>query len=128
MNSFSNVLNSIIEIEKRYPSPSLHLDDPIVVKVRDDISKIAGPLTPELLPKVSRNLLNKSSYDYFERTRHERFGMPLRQLEQEKGGEQAWEAVKQPAKEFADLLKANGGPFFKGETGKDNIQNLCEES
>lgn len=119
LDLLSNDPNATIEIERRYPSPSLHLDDPIVVKVRDELPSITGPLTPEIIPKVSRNLLNKPSYDYYERTRNVRFGMPLRQFEQEKGGEQVWEAVKQPAKEFADLLNKNGGPFFKGETGKN---------
>lgn len=106
------------ELEDRYPSPSLHLDDPIVVKIRDQIDKIRDPLAPHITPKVPRVLLNKVSAEYFELTREERFGLPLTQLEAEKANEQCWEDVKAPAKEAADLLKKHGGPFFLGETGK----------
>jgi hypothetical protein len=109
------------ELEKQYPSPSLHLDDPIVVRVRDDIVKVFGPLGPQLYPKVPRRILNKESADYFERTREVRFGMPLEQLEKEKGTEQNWVDVKEPAEEMAALLKKNGGPFFLGNTGESAI-------
>lgn len=44
------------------------------------------------------------------------FGMPLAQLEKEKG-EEAWKAVEGPAKEVGDLLRKNGGPFFLGDRG-----------
>lgn len=109
------------EIEKRYPTPSLHLDDPIVVKVRDKIGSLLGPLAPQWLPKVPRVLLNKPSADYFKLTREESFGMPLSQIEEEQGGEKNWEDVQKPAKEMADLLKKNGGPFFLGNTGEGII-------
>ena len=109
------------ELEKQYPSPSLHLDDPVVIRVRDHIAKLAGPLTPQLHPKVPRRILNKVSAEYFDRTREVRFGMPLEQLEKEKGSEQNWVDVKAPAEEIAELLKKNGGPFFLGNTGESAI-------
>ncbi|KAF2189447.1 hypothetical protein K469DRAFT_736796 [Zopfia rhizophila CBS 207.26] len=103
------------ELERRYPTPSLHLDESIVVQVRDHVGKLFGPLRPNVLPKIP-NLLNNPSAEYFERTREKIFGMPLSQLEEEKGGEGAWEAIQQPAEEAADLLKKHGGPFFLGKT------------
>jgi glutathione S-transferase len=106
------------ELEKQYPSPSLHLDDPIVVRIRDHIVKLAEPLSPQLHPKIPRRILNKESAEYFNRTREVRFGMPLEQLEREKATEQNWVDVKGPAEEVAELLKKNGGPFFLGDTGE----------
>lgn len=109
------------ELEKRHPTPSLHLDNPIIQQVVDVLPKIFEPLRPHLIPKVPRVLLNKSSADYFVLTREERLGMPLSQVEAEKANEQCWEAANQPAKEMADLLKKNGGPYFLGQTGKNSI-------
>jgi hypothetical protein len=106
------------ELEKRYPTPSLHLDEPIVVKIRDLIDVLRQPLTAHIMPKVPRNLLNKESAEYFELTRAERFHMTLSQMEAEQANEECWEKAKKPAMEVAELLKKNGGPYFLGETGQ----------
>jgi glutathione S-transferase len=103
------------ELERRYPSPSLHLDDPIVDKVR--LAKIFEALIPHIMPKVPRVLLNPVSAEYYELTREEQFGMPLTLFEQEKATEECWEQAKGPIKGMSDLLKKNGGPFFLGDTG-----------
>jgi glutathione S-transferase len=105
-------------LEKQYPSPSLHLDDPVVLKIRDHVIPMMTPLIPVVLTQVPTNLLNKPSADYFLETREKRFGKPLEQMQKEADVEQCWEAAKAPAKETADLLRKNGGPFFLGETGK----------
>jgi len=104
------------ELEKRHPSPSLRLDSPILPQVQQLVGSALVTLAPNWLPKVPPNLLNEPSADFFERTREARFGMPLSQIEKEKGGEAPWEAAKQPIKELADLLKEQGGPFFLGQT------------
>ncbi|CAI6248900.1 unnamed protein product [Periconia digitata] len=106
----------VYELEKRYPSPSLHLDDSIVLKIRDHIDLMRTPLNAHLMPKIPRNLLSKESATYFESTREIRFGMPLAQLEEQKANEEAWEKAKRPAEEAADLLKQHGGPYFLGQT------------
>jgi glutathione S-transferase len=103
------------ELEKRYPEPSLHLDDPIILKIRDHIPKIVGPIVPHLIPKVV-HLLNKPSQDFFLETREKMFGKPLAQVEKEGATEECWERAKAPAKEAGDLLRAHGGPFFLGPT------------
>jgi glutathione S-transferase len=41
------------ELEKRYPSPSLHLDSPVTIKVRDQIASILGPVFMQFLPEES---------------------------------------------------------------------------
>lgn len=106
------------ELEKQYPSPSLHLDDPIVVRIRDHVGSLMKPLQPHLIPKVPVVFLNKVSADYFYETRKKRFGMPLPDLEKNHATEECWELAKAPAKEAGDLLRRHGGPFFLGETGK----------
>lgn len=114
------------ELEKRYPSPSLHLDDPVVGQVMETLGKIFPPLRPHIIPKVPRVLLNERSAEYFERTRKESFGMPLAQVEAEMATEESWEKAKQPIKDIADLLKKNGGPYFLGKTGKEsNVSGKC---
>ncbi|KAH9865450.1 hypothetical protein J1614_009034 [Plenodomus biglobosus] len=100
-------------LETRYPEPSLHLDDPIVVQVRDSIAGLFVPLRPHLIPKVP-SVLSERSAEYFYRTRKERFGVALQDVA--KGaGEANWEAARGPAKVMGDLLRRNGGPFFLGE-------------
>ena len=83
-------------------------------KVEALMPKIA-PFAPVFLPRVHKNILNEASQYYFHKTRAERFGMSLDDLEKsEKGGEAAWKAIAEPLSEMADLLKQNGGPFFMG--------------
>ncbi|KAJ4301908.1 hypothetical protein N0V90_004004 [Kalmusia sp. IMI 367209] len=102
------------ELEERYPTPSLHLNDPIVARFRE--IPIVKPILAHLVPKVPRNLLNKISADYFYLTREERYKMPLDQLEREKAKEENWEEMKSVAKNIGDLLREKEGPFLLGET------------
>jgi hypothetical protein len=104
-------------LEKQYPSPPLHLDDPIVVRIRDHIAKLRDAIIPTVLPKVTVVLLNKVSADYFYKTREEHFGMSLQEFEKTKTADKCLEEAKQPAKEAGDLLRKHSGPYFLGETG-----------
>lgn len=106
------------ELEKQYPEPSLHLDAPILPKVEAVFLNLFKSLAPDMLPQIPRTLLNAASAEYFERTREVRFGMPLSQLEKEEGGDKAWEKAEPLFKELGDWLRANGGPFLLGKTGK----------
>lgn len=105
------------ELEKRYPSPSLHLDDPVTIKIRDQINKILGPIFLQFLPKVP-NLLPERSLEYFNKTRTAAFGKPLSEVQEEAlaNAEEGWKAAQEPLKEVADLLKKHDGPFFLGQT------------
>lgn len=104
------------ELEKRYPSPSLHLDDPITVKIRDQISKILHPIFWLFLPKVP-DLLPERSQEYFYKSRQEAIGKPLSDVHKEAmaNAEEGWKQTQEPLKEVADLLKKHEGPFFLGE-------------
>ncbi|KAG9186962.1 hypothetical protein G6011_10070 [Alternaria panax] len=104
------------ELEKQHPSPSLHLDDPIVVEIRDFIPKLMGPLSPLLIPQVPVVLLNKPSADYFYETREKTFQKPLEQVEKDANVEECWGEAKAAAKEAGDLLRKNGGSYFLGQT------------
>ena len=104
-------------LEREYPSPPLYLDSPILKKVEELVPGCIISLGPIFMAKIPRLVLNPPSTEYFERTRAERFGMSLSQLEEERGGESAWKTAELKWKELGALLKAEGGPFFMGKTG-----------
>ncbi|KAL8950996.1 MAG: hypothetical protein Q9222_002994 [Ikaeria aurantiellina] len=109
-------INVAHELEKRYPTPSLHLDSPLLKKITEWMPTLFQPLAPVVMPKIPRNLLNPDSVTYFEETRSKRFGMPLDQFERDHGGDEAWEKAAPAFKEVGELLKAHGGPFLMGVT------------
>lgn len=104
-------------LETQYPTPSLHLDNPIVVQVRDLVGNLATPLRPHNIPKVPL-ILPERSAEYFYATRKEQFGASLQEVERTLATEEAWGKADAPAKELGNLLRKNGGPFFLGETGR----------
>lgn len=106
------------ELEKQYPEPSLHLDSPLLPRVEAGVLNMFGPLRPVMLPLIPRTRLNAAAVEYFERTRKEMVGMPLSQWEKEQGGDKAWEKATPAFKEVGDMLRANGGPFILGKTGR----------
>jgi glutathione S-transferase len=104
-------------LEEECPSPSLHLDTPILAKVEALMESITPVLSPVLLPRVPRDILNERSIYYFRKTREDKFGIPLDELEiSENGGEHAWKNATLLLSKLAELLKENGGPFFRGGT------------
>jgi glutathione S-transferase len=107
------------ELEKRYPSPSLRVDDPVAVQVRDQIFKILGPLFLQFISKVPE-LLPERSQEYFYKSRRQALGKPLSEVHEEAiaNAEEGWKAAEGPLKEVADWLKKHDGPFFLGESGK----------
>ena len=106
------------ELERRYPSPPLHLDSPVLPKIEALIPKILAAMRGAILPKIPGALLNPPSVEYFERTRAERFGKPLAQVARESSEEKAWMDVEPVLKEIGSFLRAEGGPFVLGETGE----------
>ena len=103
------------ELEKRYPSPSLHLDNPVTIKIRDQISLILGPVFTQLLPEIPA-LLPERSQEYFYKTREAAFGKPLSEVHEEAlaNAEEGWKKSEEQLKEVADLLKKHDGPFILG--------------
>lgn len=106
------------ELEKRYPSPALNLDDPVNTKIRDMISsRILGPIFLQYLPNVPA-FLPERSQEYFYRTREAAFGKPISEVQKEalENAEEGWKKTEEALKEVADLLQKHDGPFFLGET------------
>ena len=105
------------KLESLYPEPSLHLDNGLHAKVGPIIGKAIGPLIPVFMPRIGRDMIVESCYDWFQDARAKRFGMPLDELEKAKGGEPAWEAAQpglQELKAFMKEHKKDGGPFIQG--------------
>ncbi|TVY83084.1 Glutathione S-transferase-like protein [Lachnellula suecica] len=103
-------------LEKEHPTPSMHLDSPLIEKVEKLIPPVAKALIGELMPKVPTNVLNPTSKEYFERTRAERLGKPLDEFGKAMGGEEAWENAKPELKALGEAVEENGGPFVMGST------------
>ena len=47
--------------------------------------------------------------------------MPLEQLEKELGTEERWVEAKPIPKELGSILKASGGPYYKGSSHKSGF-------
>lgn len=103
-------------LEKEYPSPSLHVESPLLQKVIAAFRPAANTTIDAVIAKVPRLLLNPRSQEYFYRTRAVEYGMPLPQWEVEKGGLKAWEEAKEDILKLAKLLNEEKGPYFMGET------------
>lgn len=106
------------ELERRYPTPSLHLDSDVLPEVEALIGKVMANMRGVLFSKGPYALMNEPSSEYFVRTREEKFGMSLAELDKKEGGEKAWERVKPVVGELGKLLRAKGGPFVLGKEGR----------
>lgn len=107
---------AIIErLEKDHPTPSLNINSPFLAEVEAAIPKLAGATLGIWMPNVPDNLLNRSSAEYFYRTRAERFRRPLPQIAKDSGGEEAWMEALAPVKALGEILSRNGGPFVLGK-------------
>jgi hypothetical protein len=104
------------ELEKRHPSPPLHLNNPVVIQLCDHVNKLLGRLIPHLIPRTPL-LMNTVSAEYVHEIKAKQVGTSLQDLAKqaiEEGGMNA----EAPAKEVGDWLRINGGPFFLSETGQ----------
>ena len=111
------------ELERRYPSPPLHLDSPLLLKIDELKNQAITVLRAVLMPDVHL-LLNERSDQYFVPTREAKFGMSMSQLK-EKGGDHSWTKAEPTIKEVGELLRAEGGPFLMGKTGEYPDRTFC---
>ena len=74
-------------LEREHPSPSLHLDSPLLPKVEELVSRCVNPARGMWMPLVPEKLLPERSSEYFHRTREGRLGMPLAEFGAKMGGE-----------------------------------------
>lgn len=104
-------------IENLHPQPSVHLDSAYLPKVESLMIQILPALVGVYIPMVPKRLLNEASHEHWYRTREKRVGMPLDQLQREKGGPDAWLNAKPFLNQVTDLLKEDtSGPYFMGNT------------
>ncbi|PTB37569.1 uncharacterized protein TrAFT101_005551 [Trichoderma asperellum] len=104
-------------IENKYPSPTVHLDLPIVQRVDSLVDKCMPAMHPNLLYKFSQVVLSEKSYDYWVGAYTKKFGMPLDEYERQLGGEKSWAEALPAIIELTSLLKERQaeGPFFLGK-------------
>ncbi|KAI5467466.1 hypothetical protein BGZ63DRAFT_345739 [Mariannaea sp. PMI_226] len=104
-------------IEKAHPEPSVHLDSPVLHKLEALMNDVMGALAPIYIVSIPKVLLNPSAIPYWIETREKFVGMSLQQLDEKRGGQQAWDAAKPFIQQVEALLKENQeGPFFLGKT------------
>ncbi|KAM5355337.1 hypothetical protein ACJ41O_001983 [Fusarium nematophilum] len=104
-------------VEKEHPEPSVHLDSPVLARLEEIMPRLMPPLRPVYFTTVPERLLSEESVGYWHETRSKMVGMPLDQLNKEKGGQQAWDAAQPVLHEVEALLKeSSDGPFFLGKT------------
>lgn len=108
-------------LEKRFPEPSLYLDSPALAQVEAQMPKLWTPLIPLLINALPSRLLNPVSRRYYEENRSSREGVPLDQLEKERGGpggKISYDAALEPLRRLDELLTETTGPFMLGDHGK----------
>lgn len=103
-------------IEKKHPSPPVHLDSPAVRKVEALVVNAIGPMYPMLMYKVSQVILTEKSYDFWVGQYTRKFGMTLDEYERQFGGEKSWAEALPAITELTALLKERQveGPLFLG--------------
>ena len=102
-------------LEERHPEPGLRLDAPQLARLEKLMPEIMAPARPIYLAAVPRVLLNEASHEHWYRSREKSVGLPLDQLEKEKGGPIAWKNAEPAIKQATSLLNETEGPFFMGE-------------
>lgn len=104
-------------LEPLYPSPSAHLDAPVLKRVERAWRKAIGPLVPVLVPRMPDLCLKGVSIAFHRKVRKESYGMELEELERQYGGEKAWEKAMPGLKALAAALKEDpAGPYCLGKT------------
>jgi hypothetical protein len=111
-------LSIIKRLEHDHPSPSLHLDSPLLAEVLQLVPKVVEATRANWSLFVPQNILSSQSAEYFERTRAERLGKSLAEFHAQEGGEEAWMQALPPLKALGELLGREEGPFFMGNKGE----------
>jgi glutathione S-transferase len=103
-------------INERYPSPPLRIESKYYTWLEKNYGRLMTDLEGVYIPNIPRRLLNEASQPFWYETRSKAVGMPLDQLEEERGGGVAWGLVEPLLKEVAGMLRENrDGPFFLGK-------------
>ncbi|KAI4120318.1 MAG: hypothetical protein LQ341_007559 [Variospora aurantia] len=101
------------ELEKRYPSPSLHLDIPQQAAIEALWSKMIPSLFPAITPKLVADLLTERSAAYVVETRERALNVKISDWEKIDANT-VWAEAAPALTEFGDVLREKGGPFVLG--------------
>ena len=104
------------ELERRYPSPSLRLDTPVLEETQKQVLNLVLPLRGVFPIRILENIVNPRSAEWVERKREEDFGLSWDEIARTYGGEDAWTKAEPASRALGDILKAEGGPFALGKT------------
>ena len=114
--AIADSLEIVKYLEAEYPDPPLHLDSPVLPRIREVLGKLWPAFRGIVIPRIPDNVLSLRSAEYFHETRTESFGMPLAAYEKDQVEKGAWDYLKNGAKEMGELLgEGEGGPFFMGK-------------
>ena len=105
------------EIEKRYPEPSLHLDNGLHEQASAILGQLAFPLLGVLYPRIFRDILIDSVVPWWRAKREATLGCTIEEFEAAKGGEPAWKAAEPgiaAMQKFLTENKRDEGPFILG--------------
>ncbi|KAH6853234.1 hypothetical protein B0I37DRAFT_2439 [Chaetomium sp. MPI-CAGE-AT-0009] len=104
-------------IDAAHPSPSVHLDSPILAELEALMPRLMPTLAPEYLLNVPRVILGPASVPYWMETR-KRFvgGVELEEFAAKADKGKMWADAEVLLREATALLKRGGneGPFFMG--------------
>ncbi|CAN8096143.1 unnamed protein product [Discula destructiva] len=102
-------------LEAKYPQPPLKLDSPMHAKLADVLPGLLGALRGNYLPTIPKRILNEASVPYWYRTREEKVGSTLDELEAKEGGQAGFANAEGRLKAVTEMLKENSeGPFLEG--------------
>ncbi len=107
------------KLEQLHPEPSLYLDTKVHESVYGAVASTIDASISTIIPAAQRNILREPSASWHAADRERRFGKSLEQLEEDEGGEKAWDAVKHGLEALKAELskhKRDDGPFVLGGT------------
>lgn len=103
------------KLEELYPTPPLHLDSPVLAKLEAIMPELMPTLSGIYIPLVPKNILDPASHPHWYKTREAKFGMPLDELAETKGGDVAYNGAKPYLEQVTALLRQDtSGPYFLG--------------
>ena len=104
-------------LEAAHPEPALHLETGLHDRAQEIVRHVAGPLFPDLMPRIRDDVITEHALPYWLETRESLFGMSIDEFALRNGGEQAWKAAEPGFGELVELLtehKRDDGPFILG--------------
>jgi glutathione S-transferase len=104
-------------LDAKYPSPSLHLDDP-TVNAAIEASLKFFPIFRLYIISRAPAILPERDAEYFHRTRHQTLGKPLSQVTAETDVDALLTKGRAESGELLALLEKEDGPFVLGNTSQ----------